>query len=279
VSSGRRILWIVGSVFRLAIKRGQYSKNPVASVERAVQPARELGPDEPTFGFGTDAIDPDSVLNPKEIQTLLREANPGYERTLFETAYLTGAREGELLALRWTYLELPKEGAGKMVVRRSLSWARGSSPALLPAEDQSRPANDLSPRSAGRGAQALEDSVPNLGRRSGIPDQRREAHGSGQDAPDPILPGPFAGEASTRYVSHATPQFCFGHDREWRSDYRSAASARPREPRDHAARVLAFPETRRERRRRSAGRRPVELPVSVENRERDRIRSLSRPPR
>jgi len=36
------ILWIVGAVFRLAIKRGQYSKDPVDSVERAVQPAREL---------------------------------------------------------------------------------------------------------------------------------------------------------------------------------------------------------------------------------------------
>jgi integrase len=119
-----RILWIVGSVFRLAIKRGQYSKNPVAGVKRAVQPARELKPDEATVGFGTDAIDPDSVLSPKEIQTLLREANPGFERTLFETAFLTGAREGELLALRWTDLELPKEGAGKMVIRRSLSWAR-----------------------------------------------------------------------------------------------------------------------------------------------------------
>lgn len=34
--------------------------------------------------------------------TSLREANLGYERTLFETACLTGAREGELLALRWT---------------------------------------------------------------------------------------------------------------------------------------------------------------------------------
>jgi len=43
---------------------------------------------------------------------------------LFETAYLTGAREGELLALRGTDLELPKEGPGKMVIRRSLSWAR-----------------------------------------------------------------------------------------------------------------------------------------------------------
>ena len=44
---------------------------------------------------------------------MLRKAKPGFERTLFETAYLTGAREGELLALRWTDLELPKEGVAR----------------------------------------------------------------------------------------------------------------------------------------------------------------------
>src|SRR6202040_1942977 len=71
-----------------------------------------------------DAADPDSVLSPVEIQVLLASARPGFERTLFETAYLTGAREGELLALRWTDLELPKEGSGRMMIRRSLSWAR-----------------------------------------------------------------------------------------------------------------------------------------------------------
>jgi integrase len=37
---------------------------------------------------------------------------------------LTGAREGELLAERWSDLELPREGSGKMVIRRSLSWAQ-----------------------------------------------------------------------------------------------------------------------------------------------------------
>jgi integrase len=127
-----RILWIVSAVFRLAIKRGQYFKNPVDSVERAVQAARELKADDVTFGTGTDAVDPDSVSNPKEIQTLLQEAKPGFERTLFETAYLTGAREGELLALRWTDLELPKESSRKMLIRRSLSWARPQSEEIRP---------------------------------------------------------------------------------------------------------------------------------------------------
>ena len=95
-----RILRIIAAVFRLAMKRGQCSRNPVDSVERAVQATREIKAEDTAAGLGTDTIDPDSVLNPKEIQVLLREANPGLERTLFETAYLTGAREGELLALR-----------------------------------------------------------------------------------------------------------------------------------------------------------------------------------
>jgi integrase len=119
------ILRIMSAVFRLGIKRGQCTKNPLDSVERAVQVAKELKTDKENDYAGNDASDDaDSVLNPSEIQLLLAAARPGFERTLFETAYLTGARQGELLALRWTDLELPKEGSGKMVIRRSLSRAR-----------------------------------------------------------------------------------------------------------------------------------------------------------
>jgi integrase len=118
------ILRIMSAIFRLGIKRGQCAKNPLDSVERAAQVAAELKAEEGDNHAGNDAADADSVLSPPEIQALLASARPGFERTLFETAYLTGAREGELLALRWTDLELAKEGSGKMVVRRSLSWAR-----------------------------------------------------------------------------------------------------------------------------------------------------------
>jgi integrase len=118
------ILRIMSAVFRLGIKRGQCTKNPLDSVERATQIARELKTGEGADDAGNDAADSDGVLSPPEIQSLLASARPGFERTLFETAYLTGAREGELLALRWTDLELPQEGSGKMVIRRSLSWAR-----------------------------------------------------------------------------------------------------------------------------------------------------------
>src|SRR5208282_2300538 len=116
------ILRIISSVFRLAIRRGLCSKNPLDSVERAKQVATELKAGE--VEADTETVDPDSVLSPQEIQSLLVAANPGFDRTLIETAYLTGARQGELLALRWSDLELPQEGTGKMVIRRSLSWAR-----------------------------------------------------------------------------------------------------------------------------------------------------------
>jgi len=118
------ILRIMGAVFKLAIKRGQCSRNPLDSVDRAVRVARELKGDEVAApDASNDTVDRDHVLNPAEMQRLLEAARPGFERVLFETAYLTGAREGELLALRWSDLELPKEGPGKMAIRRSLSWA------------------------------------------------------------------------------------------------------------------------------------------------------------
>jgi integrase len=118
------ILRITSAVFRLGIKRGQCTKNPLDSVDRAVQIAKELKGGDSVVDTGNDTADHDGVLNPVEIQLLLAAARPGFERTLFETAYLTGAREGELLGLRWNDLQLPHEGSGKMVIRRSLSWAR-----------------------------------------------------------------------------------------------------------------------------------------------------------
>ena len=118
------ILRIIGAVFKLGGKRGVSSRNPVDSVDRAAPMAKELRTGEYLADNHDDTVNPDDVLNPQEIQLLLQAANPGLERALFETAYLTGARQGELLGLRWTDLELPKVGAGKMVIRRSLSWAR-----------------------------------------------------------------------------------------------------------------------------------------------------------
>jgi Phage integrase family len=55
-----------------------------------------------------------------------------------------------------------------------------------------------------------------------------------------------------------------------------AASVRPCQPRHHAPRVFAFPETRRERCARSARRCTIEPSFSDENPKRDRIRRLAK---
>lgn len=114
------ILRIMSAVFRLAIKHGEYTRNPLELVDRATPAAKEVKPGEEGANAVHDAVDPDNVLGPEDIQKLLDAAMPGFERMLFETAYVSGAREGELLALVWSDLELPKEGPGRMDIRRTL---------------------------------------------------------------------------------------------------------------------------------------------------------------
>ncbi len=83
-------------------------------------------------GDGVQPLRPEEVLDPNEIRKVLEKAQPGYYRTLFLTAYLTGMRSGELFALRWSDIELKgidaetgrESSRGRIFVRRSLSWAR-----------------------------------------------------------------------------------------------------------------------------------------------------------
>src|ERR1019366_4199450 len=68
------ILRITSAVFRLGIKRGQCTKNPLDSVERAVQKAKELKTGEGAHDAGNDAADTDSVLSPPLFREVLEEA-------------------------------------------------------------------------------------------------------------------------------------------------------------------------------------------------------------
>ena len=80
------------------------------------------------------------MLNPDEISAMLSATKPGLYRALFMTAAVTGARAGELFALRWSDVEMTKSGDGSSIrIRRTISWARlkerGDSAALLSAQD------------------------------------------------------------------------------------------------------------------------------------------------
>jgi integrase len=97
-------------VFGFAIKRGWASSNPVALVDRpkkARSPHRRL-----------------RFLSPVELEAVLRAVPDdrlgAVERSLYLTAAMTGLRQGELLALRWSDVDWP---AGR--IRVADNYTRG----------------------------------------------------------------------------------------------------------------------------------------------------------
>ena len=105
---------LLQGIFRYGMKRGWARVNPVASVERP---------------RGAD-VEPDiRYLTVDELEALVR-AVPGDElgatdRALYVTAAMTGARQGELCALRWRDVDWE---AGVVRVRRSYSRGRWTTP-------------------------------------------------------------------------------------------------------------------------------------------------------
>ncbi len=128
------VLTTTAAIFKLAVRRRLVSGNPAADAERAFMGAMELNEEgaKEQRGDGVQPIRPKKVLDPNEVRRMLEKAEPGFYRTLFLTAYLTGMRRGELFALKWSDIELKatdpesgqESGRGRIFVRRSLSWAR-----------------------------------------------------------------------------------------------------------------------------------------------------------
>jgi integrase len=132
-ASAQAVVQTCGAVLKWAVKHDRLRKNPVDKVSPVFVGSKELKPgyDDDGDSESAAAVDPDKVLSPAEIRVLLNHAAPGYYRTLILTAFLTGARGGELFALRWGDVELGSvdsagkvTGKGTIKVGRSLSWAR-----------------------------------------------------------------------------------------------------------------------------------------------------------
>jgi integrase len=119
------IIRIVSAVFKSAIRRDQIVRNPVDKLERAFMAAREMPTGETDASSNDDEVDPDSILTPEEVGAMLNETGRGLYRAFFTTAAVTGARAGELFALRWSNVKMTKSGEGSLIrIRHTVSWAR-----------------------------------------------------------------------------------------------------------------------------------------------------------
>ena len=121
-ASVKKVLTTASAVFKSAIKKGRWTMNPAALADRPEDGDEEVGADGEVYRIGrTRAVTADEILSTADIQRLLVAATAGYYRTLLWVAVATGARHGEILALRWSDIDFDE---GTVRIERSLSWAR-----------------------------------------------------------------------------------------------------------------------------------------------------------
>jgi integrase len=104
-------------IFRYAIACEYIQRNP-ASTEAVQGLKKQRKADAPS----AEAIDPSKVLTFEQAALLLEHAREGLIRTFIKVALHTGCRSSELLALRWSDLDLVER---TLSVRRALAWEPG----------------------------------------------------------------------------------------------------------------------------------------------------------
>ncbi len=90
VATANRFLSAVSTVFRFAVSRGWATENPCRMIQRYSEAGREKG----------------ICLTPDQSQRLIDAAPDDHFRLFLLAAIETGARKGELLALRWRNVNL-----------------------------------------------------------------------------------------------------------------------------------------------------------------------------
>src|SRR4029077_3690131 len=106
--------------------------NPVPEVERPKTAAQEYSHENEKM----------HILTPEQIRVFLPAADPGLYRILFTTAIMTGAREGELFALRWGDIDWVNN---QILIRRGLSRTKGGWKFYEPKTKYSRRRIDVDP--------------------------------------------------------------------------------------------------------------------------------------
>ena len=126
------IMAVLAQILKMARRHDQIRIVATERLPRLGPKTVELIDDEEARD--TEVLDPEKVLNPAEVTSMLDYADPGFDRAFLSTCALTGCRDGELLALRWSEVDFT---SGKISIERSLSWSRVLPPRAL---DGTRPA-------------------------------------------------------------------------------------------------------------------------------------------
>lgn len=103
----------------MARRHKQIRDNPTDDLPLVAARAKEILDGEDESDAGT--VDPAKVLNADEVALLLSHAAPGFDQAFRTTAALTGMRQGEMLSLRWSEVDL---AGSKIEVGRTATWAR-----------------------------------------------------------------------------------------------------------------------------------------------------------
>lgn len=105
----RKILINLGAIMTYAVRMRYIDFNPVRDLEKPKGHSTHDGTNEMV------------ILKPDDIRALLDAAGAEKDRVLFMAAVLTGAREGELLGLKWDDFDWRN---GQVYIRRSFNHGR-----------------------------------------------------------------------------------------------------------------------------------------------------------
>lgn len=110
----RKILVTLGQILSYAVRHKYLEHNPLKEAERPRDQAQLNGDEE---GCGQDT----KILTPAQINAFLAQVIEPKYRTLFMLAVFSGARQGELLGLRWDDVDWHR---GQLAIQRSFNNGR-----------------------------------------------------------------------------------------------------------------------------------------------------------
>jgi len=117
-----KVLTTMSRIFKFGIRnRCGNDTDPTKLIERVKETSGEQSETGEVLYSGLHEVGEKEVLTPQEVKQVVLAAEPGFYRTIIQAAIYTGARIGELLALRWADVNLDR---AIVSIRRTVSTAK-----------------------------------------------------------------------------------------------------------------------------------------------------------